>query len=254
MVLALHHKDKNILTLKKAMRHKRFIYIRAILNEEDLNIALDTIKKESKQCEETNFLISFLYVAQFDRPLNNIISPFHAFIGNLEKSEHAKFFILDCHAKKLKNAHIIINIDPTNYLRFLLKRYVSHSTIFINPDQGASAKVKKLSTIFGKPRLSFLKNQQSKNVSILGNDKNLKGKNCIIIDDIINTGATLIETVDYLIKRNIKDFIIYVTHVINENALIYLLNHSQCLNIIVTDSIPLSITHPKLVLLTLCNS
>lgn len=233
-----------------------FVYIKPLLNEHDINDAISVMRHTVKRNVHTTFLIPFVYLAQFDRPMNEDISPFHNFILQLNTIEKAQFLIIDCHAQKTEVFHNIKNINPIQYLRFILKKDCNPSTIFISPDQGALRKVKKLSSIFQRPYISFLKRQNLKNITLTGKNMAslLQKKRCIIIDDIINTGRTLTVSVDYLVENNIKDFIIYVTHVIDEKALLLFLNHPQCLKIIITNSLNITVTHPKLVCLRLCNS
>ena len=255
-MILLRHNLLDFLNPKFGILKRPLVCIMPLLNAMDINEAIVNMKQFVERSGETTFFIPFVYIARFDRPMNETISPFQSFISELQKIEKAYFLILDCHTEKKYGVTKFKNINPVIYLRFLLKKYCNHETVFISPDQGALRKVIKLSSIFQKPYLSFLKQQQSKKITLAGknNIKKLQKKRCIIIDDIINTGATLQASVDYLISRNVENFIIYVTHVINETALVTFLNHPACVKIIITNSLNIKLNHPKLYCLGLGNS
>jgi phosphoribosylpyrophosphate synthetase len=255
-MIVLRHNMPDFLNLKFGISQTPLVYITPLLNASDINEAIINMKQLTKRNGKTTFFIPFVYIAQFDRPMNETVSPFQHFISQLQEIDKAYFLILDCHTYKIDGCDRVKNINPVNYLRSLLKKDCNHTTVFISPDHGALRKVIKLSSIFQKPYLSFLKQQGSKKIALAGknNIPKLQKKRCIIIDDIINTGATLKASVDYLVEKNIENFIIYVTHVINEMALLMFLDHPQCLKIIITNSLNITINHPKLYCLRLGNS
>ena len=42
----------------------------------------------------------------------------------------------------------------------------------------------------------------------------IKNKNCIIVDDIIDSGGTIVNAVEALIKKGAKDVHVFVTHAV----------------------------------------
>ena len=46
-------------------------------------------------------------------------------------------------------------------------------------------------------------------MNVIGNVKN---KTCILVDDIIDSGGTIVNATDALIKRGAKEVYVYITH------------------------------------------
>jgi ribose-phosphate pyrophosphokinase len=93
--------------------------------------------------------------------------------------------------------------------------------VLVSPDYGSYQRVKKLSeylnvntAIMNKKRP--LPNETKVNF-LLGN---VAHKNLIIIDDMIDTGNTIVNSLEYLRKKQAKDMYIVATHpVFSDNAL-----------------------------------
>lgn len=202
------------------------------------------------------FLIPFLEISLLNRKIHNQESPYIAWIQEIEQLKNCTIYILDAHAPHiLKNTKCVHTINPITYLRQFLKNIVDHNSIFIAPDQGALAKVKKLSRIFQIPYLSLLKKQDSKDLFCLNKIKNLNNKKAIIIDDLIKSGRTIQNTIHFLLDNNITQIYIYATHFLHNDAVLEILNHKECVQLIVTNSTGIKYQHhPKLKILTLCKS
>ena len=81
------------------------------------------------------------------------------------------------------------------------------------------------------------KENQSQVMNVIGD---VKGKTCILVDDIIDTAGTICNAAEALKKSGAKKVVSYATHaVLSGNALINI-NKSRLDELIVTDTIPLS--------------
>ena len=66
---------------------------------------------------------------------------------------------------------------------------------------------------------------------------NVKGKTCIITDDIIDSGGTIVNAADALIKRGAKEVYVYVTHGVLSGEAVEKIKKSKIKNLVVTDTI-----------------
>ena len=88
--------------------------------------------------------------------------------------------------------------------------------ILIAPDKGAAVEVKHLPAKTGLPHLSFEKVRRPSDGVITGmkmlGDKDLGGRNCVIVDDICDGGRTFIECAKILKEKGANDIFLVVTH------------------------------------------
>jgi ribose-phosphate pyrophosphokinase len=72
----------------------------------------------------------------------------------------------------------------------------------------------------------------------------VRGKACVIIDDMISTGGTIRNAIDALVQAGAREqFIVAATHPVFTPEARKNLNHTSIRQIIVTDSIPVSHHH-----------
>ena len=77
-----------------------------------------------------------------------------------------------------------------------------------------------------------------KNNQILDPDaKNVKNKTCIIIDDIIDSGGTIVNAAQALINRGAKEVHVYITHGVLSGEAVQKINHSKIKKLVITDTI-----------------
>ena len=66
---------------------------------------------------------------------------------------------------------------------------------------------------------------------------NVKGKTCILVDDIIDSGGTIVNAAAALKKRGAKDVHVYVTHGVLSGNAIDKIKKSNIKNLVITDTI-----------------
>ena len=75
---------------------------------------------------------------------------------------------------------------------------------------------------------------KSKVMNVIGN---VKGKNCIIVDDIIDSGGTIVNAAQALKDRGAKDVYVYITHGVLTGEAIEKIKKSVIKNLFITDTI-----------------
>jgi len=71
-------------------------------------------------------------------------------------------------------------------------------------------------------------------MNVIGNVKN---KTCIIIDDIIDSGGTIVNAAEALINRGAKEVHVYITHGVLSGEAVEKIKKSRIKNLVVTDTI-----------------
>ena len=95
----------------------------------------------------------------------------------------------------------------------ILKKLNNKNLICVSPDVGGVARTRDLANRI-KADLAIIDKRRpapgkSEVMNILGN---VKGKTCIIVDDIIDSGGTIINAVDALKKNGAVDVYVFITH------------------------------------------
>jgi len=75
---------------------------------------------------------------------------------------------------------------------------------------------------------------KSEVMNVIGN---VKGKTCILVDDIIDSGGTIVNAAAALKKRGAKDVHVYVTHGVLSGNAIDKIKKSNIKNLVITDTI-----------------
>ena len=66
---------------------------------------------------------------------------------------------------------------------------------------------------------------------------NVKGKTCIIVDDIIDSGGTIVNAAKALKDRGAKDVYVYITHGVLSGEAVDKIKKSVIKNLVITDTI-----------------
>jgi ribose-phosphate pyrophosphokinase len=65
----------------------------------------------------------------------------------------------------------------------------------------------------------------------------VKGKTCIIVDDIIDSGGTIVNAAKALKERGAKEVYVYITHGVLSGEAVKKIKNSVIKNLVITDTI-----------------
>jgi ribose-phosphate pyrophosphokinase len=65
----------------------------------------------------------------------------------------------------------------------------------------------------------------------------IKNKNCVIIDDIIDSGGTIVNAAQALKNKGAKDIFVYITHAVLSGKAVEKIEKSKIKKLITTDTI-----------------
>ncbi|XP_023226528.1 uncharacterized protein LOC111627190 [Centruroides sculpturatus] len=136
-----------------------------------------------------------------------------------------------------------------------LKKIASNLMI-VSPDHGGAVKARLLADILGGPsEIAIIdKSRSGPNQStIQGVLGNVEGRDVVIIDDMIDTGGTIVKAAKHLKMAGAKKIIVAATHGIFSRGFDIFKNSPEIDQIVVTDSIEqvTSIKSPKLTVVSL---
>jgi len=127
------------------------------------------------------------------------------------------------------------------FLEDYLKKQFDSSSVFVSPDAGGVERTRAYSKRLGAGLAIIDKRRERANVSEVVNlIGEVKGKDCIIIDDIIDTAGTLCGAAQALADKGAKKVVACASHGVLSGPAVQRIAASPLAEVIVSDSIPLS--------------
>lgn len=143
----------------------------------------------------------------------------------------------------------IENIDTNQLFADYIKKHIKTQNLaIVSPDAGGAKRARKIADLIGCKEVILLdKNRYAKNKSsvmnIIGNPAE---KDLVIVDDIIDTAGTISNAAQALKDHGGKKVFIIATHPVFSGQALENLSSDSIDKVIVTNTIPLSKTLPKI--------
>ena len=110
----------------------------------------------------------------------------------------------------------------------------------VSPDHGGATRARKLAVALDAPVAIIDKRRPKPNVAeIMGVLGDIEGKNCIVVDDMIDTGGTIVAGIQMLKDKGAKAVYIACTHPVFSGQAVERLRDSVAKEVVVTDTIKL---------------
>ncbi len=206
----------------------------------ELLLCIDALKRSS--AKNITAVIPYFGYARQDRKVVPRTSISAKLVSNLiTKAGADRIVTVDLHAGQIQGFFDIPvdNLFATPiFSRHIKKKIKSKNLICVAPDVGGVERARALGrkldiglAIIDKRRPAPGKSQV---MNVIGN---VKGKTCIIVDDIIDSGGTIVNAADALSKRGAKEVHVYVTHGVLSGEAVEKIEKSKIKNLVVTDTI-----------------
>jgi ribose-phosphate pyrophosphokinase len=148
---------------------------------------------------------------------------------------------LDLHAAQIQGFFDI----PTDNLyaapiitRDILENYKLDHTMIVSPDVGGVARARAVAQRLGTDLAIVDKRRPKAGVSeVMNIIGDVSGQACILIDDIVDSGGTLVNAAEALLKAGAKEVSAYITHGVLSEGAAERIASSKLKELVVTDSI-----------------
>jgi len=206
----------------------------------ELLLCIDALKRSS--AKNITAVIPYFGYARQDRKVAPRTSISAKLVSNLiTKAGADRVVTVDLHAGQIQGFFDIPvdNLFATPiFARHIKKNVKGKNLICVAPDVGGVERTRALArkldigiAIIDKRRPAPGKSQA---MNVIGNVKN---KTCIIIDDIIDSGGTIVNAAEALINRGAKEVRVYITHGVLSGEAVEKIKKSQIKNLVITDTI-----------------
>jgi len=206
----------------------------------ELLLCIDALKRSS--AKNITAVIPYFGYARQDRKVVPRTAISAKLVSNLiTKAGADRIVTVDLHAGQIQGFFDIPvdNLFATPIFSRHIKKNISRKNLIcVAPDVGGVERARALSKLLDVSLAIVDKRRpapgKSKVMNVIGN---VKGKSCVMIDDIIDSGGTIVNAAKVLKDKGAKEIYVYVTHgVLSANA-VEKIKKSVIKKLILTDTI-----------------
>ena len=206
----------------------------------ELLLCIDALKRSS--AKNITAVIPYFGYARQDRKVVPRTSISAKLVSNLiTKAGADRVVTIDLYAGQIQGFFDIPvdNLFATPiFARHIKKKIKNKNLICVAPDVGGTERARALGK-FLHAGLAIIDKRRpapgkSEVMNVIGN---VKGKICIIVDDIIDSGGTIVNAAKALTERGAKEVHVYVTHGVLSGKAVERIKNSKIKRLVITDTI-----------------
>ena len=206
----------------------------------ELLLCIDALKRSS--AKNITAVIPYFGYARQDRKVVPRTSISAKLVSNLiTKAGADRIVTVDLHAGQIQGFFDIPvdNLFATPiFARHARKKIKSKKIVCVAPDVGGTERARALGKLLGVGLAIVDKRRpkpgKSQVMNVIGDVKN---QTCIIVDDIIDSGGTIVNAAKALKERGAKEVFVYITHGVLSGDAVKKINNSAIKNLVITDTI-----------------
>lgn len=218
----------------------------------ELLLMIDAAKRAS--AHYINVVIPYYGYARQDRKDKPRVSIGAKLIADLIFTAGASRVVtMDLHAAQIQGFFPIpvVHLDSSVIFIPYIKKLGLENLVIASPDIGGTKRARKFAGNLGSEIVISDKHRSKANeveeMRIIGN---VEGKNVVIVDDMIDTGNTLIKAAGLMMDSGAKSVRAFATHPLFSGDAIEKLENSDLQEIVVCDTIPLDRKSKKITVLS----
>ena len=206
----------------------------------ELLLSIDALKRSS--AKNITAVIPYFGYARQDRKVVPRTSISAKLVSNLiTKAGADRVVTIDLHAGQIQgffDIHVDNLFATPIFARHVRKKIKNKNLICVAPDVGGTERARALGK-FLHAGLAIIDKRRpapgkSEVMNVIGN---VKGKTCIIVDDIIDSGGTIVNAANALTIRGAKEVHVYVTHGVLSGKAVQNIKNSKIKRLVITDTI-----------------
>ena len=206
----------------------------------ELLLVIDALKRSS--AKNVTAVIPYFGYARQDRKVAPRTSISAKVVANLITNAGASRVVtVDLHAGQIQGFFDmpVDNLFTTPlFAKYIKTKFNNKKLICVSPDVGGVQRTRGLATRI-KADLAIIDKRRpapgkSRVMNIIGNVKN---KTCIIVDDIIDSGGTIVNAAEALKKNGANEVYVFITHAVLSGDAVKKIKNSKIKKLIITDTI-----------------
>lgn len=208
----------------------------------ELLIMIDALKRASAR--EVNIVMPYYGYSRQDRKAKSRQPISAKLVADLLQTAGAKRVIaMDLHAAQIQG---FFNIPIDNFRALpLIGRYILNKGMedicVVSPDHGGATRARNLANVLNSPIAIIDKMRPKANVAVVMNIiGEVKGKNCVIIDDMVDTAGSITAASKALKDAGAKKIFVACTHPLLSGAAVERIDNSPIEELICTNTVELT--------------
>ena len=206
----------------------------------ELLLVIDALKRSS--AKNVTAVIPYFGYARQDRKVAPRTSISAKVVANLITNAGASRVVtVDLHAGQIQGFFDmpVDNLFTTPlFAKYIKKKFSNRKLVCVSPDVGGVQRTRGLATRI-KADLAIIDKRRpapgkSQVMNIIGNVKN---KTCIIVDDIIDSGGTIVNAIEALKKSGANEVYVFITHAVLSGDAVKKIKNSKIKKLFITDTI-----------------
>jgi len=179
--------------------------------------ALSIISQVRKVSSKIYAIIPYMGYARQDRQfLSGEVVTMSIITRMIQAAGAKKVVVVDIHSKTALN-HFKIpkeNVSAIPELAKYFKKMKLKNALVVSPDMGGSLRAKKFASLLNIDFVALKKsrNRNTGKVQIHSSKADVRGKDLILVDDIISTGGSIIKAAQFLKRQKCKRLFVACTH------------------------------------------
>ena len=210
----------------------------------ELLVMVDALKRASAG-RITAAIPYFGYARQDRRPRSSRVPITAKMVANMLSSVGSdRVMTMDLHSDQIQGFFDIPvdNIYGTPVLLEDMWKHKYENTVIVSPDVGGVVRARAIAKRVDDADLVIIdkrrpKPNESQVMNVIGD---VKGRTCLIVDDLVDTANTLCEAAHALKDQGAKKVVAYCVHPVLSGKAIERISNSALDELVVTDTIPLS--------------
>ena len=207
------------ITLQKIPKKSIILVVQSTYPPVDSNLlqALSIISQVRKISSRTFAIIPYMGYARQDKQfLSGEVITMSVVAKMLQAVGTKKVIVVDIHSNTALN-HFKIPTENVSAMPELVKYFKKlnlKNPLVVSPDMGGASRTKKFASLLKTDFIVLKKHRDRKTgrVSIQTTRVDVKGKDLILVDDIISTGGSIIKAAQFLKKQKCKRVFVACTH------------------------------------------
>jgi ribose-phosphate pyrophosphokinase len=207
----------------------------------ELLLMIDALKRAS--AKRITAVIPYYGYARQDRKVKPRVPISAKLVADLiTAAGTSRILTMDLHAAQIQG---FFNIPVDNLyaspvlLDHVRKKYTSENLVIVSPDAGGVERARAFAKRLQSSIAIIDKRREAANISqIMNVIGEVAEKNSFILDDMIDTGGTIIQAAAALMEKGAKQVIAACTHAVLSDSAVDKVNNSVIKELIVTNTIP----------------
>ena len=206
----------------------------------ELLVSLDALRRASAR--RITAVIPYYGYARQDRKSGPRTPISAKLVANLiTKAGADRILTMDLHAGQIQG---FFDIPTDNlfaapvFVKDIEGRYKNKPVVIVSPDVGGVVRARAIARRINANLAIIDKRREKEGLSeVMNIIGDVKGQTCILVDDIIDSGGTIVNAAQALINRGAKEVHVYTTHGVLSGEAVEKIKKSKIKKLIITDTI-----------------